>query len=493
MATARVIKVSPRWEIITEAELINEKSTEVERRLNIIDAINDAIEINLDLAAKKLDVSARNQDYNKALSNLLPQIELFASGILIDDDRAKASLGSRAEKTLSGTAQFTQLIFSEPVFASLSIEKKLKMAREYQLEQFRLDIARDAAVAYLNLLVAKTIERIQKNNLKLTRSNLELAKIRRSVGTSGPGEVYRWESQLASNRKSVVEAQAARNAAEIDLNRILHRPIEESFLTDEVSINDFLTEATDSMISQYTDNKADFRLFRDYMVNEALNYSPEIKQLEYALAAQKRLATSKASAFWAPTLALQGSISKKFDEGGAGSESTIEFPPELGIEFPQADNVNWNIGLNLSFPIFRGGSKFAERKQAVENAASLRLELESLKAKVEQHMRSALHFAGASSAGIGFSRDASEAARKNLELVTNAYSRGVADAIDLLDAQNASLVADQVYANAVYQFMIDIVQIQRAAGRFYFLESTEKRLEELNKLKGYFEKFDKTK
>ena len=40
------------------------------------------------------------------------------------------------------------------------------------------------SAAYLNLLRIKSLVQIQRNNLELTRSNLELAEIRQSVGAS---------------------------------------------------------------------------------------------------------------------------------------------------------------------------------------------------------------------------------------------------------------------------------------------------------------------
>ena len=55
--------------------------------------------------------------------------------------------------------------------------------------------------------------------MKLSRSNLELARVRQQIGFSGSAEVYRWESQIATARKRAIEANARRNAAEIALNR----------------------------------------------------------------------------------------------------------------------------------------------------------------------------------------------------------------------------------------------------------------------------------
>ena len=489
VGTARSIGVSPSWGVLTMAELINEERTDIDRKINILQAIDESLKANLDLKSETYSVSAGRQDVNKARSNLFPQIDLSATGLMIDEDRAAASLGSQAERTLSGSASLTQIIYSEPVYANLSIQKDLQKSREWQLHQKRLDIITETGKAYLNLLNAKTIERIQIDNLKLTRSNLNLAQNRKAIGTSGPGEVYRWQSELASNRKAVVEAQARRNVAEIQLNRILNHPAEESFLTEETKLNDFILPTIDEKIFKYMNNKQDFKLFRNFVVQETFANSPELQQLEAAIKAQKRLAGSTASAFWSPTLALKAEASKQFEEGGARTDFSLAnlFPPEAQSSFTTADDLNWSLAVNLQFPLFSGGAKFADRKKAVQEVAQLEIERDALRDRLEQRTRTALHLAGASWAGIEFSRDAAEAAHKNLELVTDGYSRGLVSITDLLEAQNAALVADQVASQARYQFFIDIIEVFRAAGRFYFLEEYQARLEVSSRLNKFFE------
>jgi len=233
MATARAINVYPNWSILTEAELINQEIAEVERKLDLNTAVKEAIDANLDLAANERFVAAGSQNIKEARSKLLPQLSLSALGTAIDRDRAFASFGAMPEFTSSGSITATQVIFSEPAHANLSIQKSLQKTRVWQREQLRLDIILAASTAYLNVLRAKSFERIQRENLKRIRSNLELAQVREAVGVAGPAEVYRWESEMATNRKAVIQASAQRSLAEIELNRLLHRPLEEPFITIE--------------------------------------------------------------------------------------------------------------------------------------------------------------------------------------------------------------------------------------------------------------------
>jgi outer membrane protein TolC len=70
---------------------------------------------------------------------------------------------------------------------------------------------------------------------------------------------------------------------------------------------------------------------------------------------------------------------------------------------------------------------------------------------------------------------ARDAARRNLTLVTDAYVRGIKSIIDLIDAQNQALVANQQAANAVYDFLIDLMDVQRSAGSFFLFAPQEER------------------
>ena len=76
---------------------------------------------------------------------------------------------------------------------------------------------------------------------------------------------------------------------------------------------------------------------------------------------------------------------------------------------------------------------------------------------------------------IGLAREGADAAGNNLELVSDAYSQGLVSIIDLIDAQNAALVADLSAATAVYDFLVDWVEVERAVGRFSLFMTADGR------------------
>ncbi|MDH3890750.1 MAG: TolC family protein [candidate division Zixibacteria bacterium] len=489
MSTARAVGVYPDWSVLTEAELVSEPRTEAQQTWTFQAAVEEAVRVNLDLLAADREVLAGRQSVRIALSRLLPQIDLAAGGLLIDDDRAAASFGSQAEQTLTGSVTMTQLLFSDPAFTAHAIEKQAQATRVAERLRVRLDLRLETAVAYLNILRAQTFESVQRDNLQLTRSNLELTRTRQAIGVAGPGEVYRWESQLASNRQSVVDAQAARNTAEIAFNRLLNRPAEEHFMLAEEGPDGYLGIVENDRLQKYMGNKWSFRHFRDFAVGVAVANAPELLALDAAIAAGRRALSSRQRAFWLPRLALSGQLSSRLVERGAGagdSRSSL-LPPSMADAFPESDDLEWNLGLSISLPLYLGGSRFAQQSKAGHALTGLEHQRQAMAERIEQRIRSTLHTAGASRAAIQFSRSAAEAAGKNLDLVADAYSRGVVSILDLLDAQNHSLVAELAAADAVFRFLIDFMKVQRAAGKFFSL-STQQEIDDIfQRLEVYFE------
>jgi outer membrane protein TolC len=488
MATARAIGVYPSWNVLTEAVLINERRDRVERIITLQSVVREAIASNLVLAAKETSVAAGRQEVGLARSNLLPQVDLSLLGAQIDKDRAESSAGQQAERTLSGSVVLNQTIFSEPAWANLSIQRHLQKSRESDRDILKLDIAKSATVAYLSVLRANTFESIQKENLRRTRANLQMARLREAIGTARPAEVLRWESELANNRKVVIEANAQRNLAEMVLNRLLHRPVEENFMTEEADLDDPQLLLSGGRLLDYMDNPWDFRILRAFMVKEALDRSPEILALDEAIAAEERGAASATRAFWLPTIGLQAEISNAFLREGAGSEFDVGgIPPALSGIFSEPEDLSWNIGISVRYPLFSGGAKFAERRRSLETLSALRLERAAAAEQIEQRTRSALHLAGASHAGIKQARLSAEAANSSLELVEDAYSSGAATILDVLDAQNNALVADEVAANAVYDFLIDLMEVERSIGRLVLQMEAAEREAFFTRLDAYFE------
>ncbi|MFN2376620.1 MAG: TolC family protein [Candidatus Binatia bacterium] len=467
LRTAREIGYSPPWTVLAEAELIGDERGGVERKLTLDGVVAEALAANRDLAARKRALAAGASNIPIAWSELLPQVRGAIEGAVIDPDRASPL--ARAERTLTGGVALSQVVFAEAALGNVSIQRSLQAKLEAEVNTAVLDIALDAALAYLNVLRARTGEDIERNNLELTRANLEIAKTRRVVGAAGPAEVYRWESEIAFRKKTVVETNARRLQAELELNRVLHRPLVELFDTVDTGLTTARLSSGPHSLLPYTDNPRSFALFSDFLARYALAHAPELAQFRHAIAAQERAIKSAERAFWAPVVGFRADLDQKLAESGAGSRDTdLGLPPEYAAGFDSGDNTRWALGLGITIPLSTGGRRIAVRDQTRERLSQIKVERQAAGERVEGRLRAGMYAANASWQGIDLARDAAEAARKNLDLVTDAYSRGVVSILDLLDAQNAALVADRAAANAVYDFLVDLMRVERAANIFEF-------------------------
>ena len=487
MKTALAVGYRPSWQVLGDAEIIAAESTAASRTWNVQSVVKAAVDANLDLAAKKRQVRASQENVSIARSGLLPQLDIGANHVVIDQDRAAASLGSQSERTTSSVVTLNQLIYSEKVWAGLSISERQQRIAELEQSQLRLDISLAAAEAYLNFLRAAAFERITENNLSLSRKNLELARLRQAVGSAGKSDLFRWESQVATNRKEVADARSQRLLAAIELNRLLHRPLDEQFDFQDVSPQDPLLLGDPRILSAINDPWG-FKVFEDFMVQEGLEFSPELEILDEAVAAQRRQLDSTGRAFWAPTLALQGQYTKRLSESGVGSDDSASPLAGLGFSLPSANDEDWSVALSLSLPLLSGGARLADHAQAREATEQLLVERDATAERVEQGVRAALTNTRASFPGMRFTRQALESARKNLELVTDGYAKGVSSILNLLDAQNAALTADEAASDAVYIFLIDMFRVQRAVGKFDFFRTPQQRDEQFKKMEAFFGK-----
>jgi outer membrane protein TolC len=464
MATAREVGYSPTWDVLTRAELLDEVDL-TRPVLRLEDAVAEAIEANLDFLASARVVAAGEQQVREARSFLLPQANISALGLMIDADRAAASFGQQAERSFSATIGFSQVLYSDPAWANLEIQQRLQDATVLDRQALRLDIIEATAVAYLNVLRAQTAERIQKENVELSQSNLARARARESIGVASRAEVLRWESRIAADRSGVIDAIVSRNQAEIELNRLRNRPLEETFRTAPQSIGGADFEASMAQLGEYVGDRDSFRIFRRFMVQEGLRDSPELQAIDAQIEAQRRVLTGATRSFWLPDLALEGDFSRFFARGGAGTGGG----GFQGTDPAEALETTWSFAVGASLPLYEGNARPARQERARQELALLRLQRRSAAERVEQRIRNALHEMVGSYAQISLAREAANASRQNLELVQETYSQGVAGILDLLDAQNAAVLAGFAAATAEYDFLIDMTNVGRAVSRFDFL------------------------
>ena len=467
MATARSLDIYPGLAIMTGANLLHEKQQNISRRLTLQQAVQEALQANLDLQSAGRRVKAGEHAVAEARSPLLPRIDIATGARAVDEDRARLSGGANPERAWTGSASGRQQIYSEQSWAAYRVEQHNQAGRVMDREAVRLDVIYQASVAYFDVLRAKTIEQLYKDNLKLTQANLDRARIRMSTGVAGPDEVYRWETKFAQDRIEVLNRESITLDAMEALNRILHRPLQELFIAEETDLSDPLLMVSDQLFFQMMKNPKYLRNFRTFAIDQALSLRPELKALDAAIAAKKREKTAAARQFWLPEFTVEGKVDQYFAEDGAGQRGDVR---------DGLDDTDWQVGVYARLPLFEGGRKGSALDRIREELARLKIERTALAERIGQKVLSALNRTRASYPGISLSREAADAARRNLNLITDSYVQGIKSIIDLLDAQNQALTADQAAANAVYNFLVDLMGVERAMGEFVtFLPQDQRR------------------
>jgi outer membrane protein TolC len=473
METARAIGVSPRFTTLITAELLNEQITQASRTLSLSKVVREASIANLDLAAADRFVAAGEDQLSEARSPLLPQVAVSGDITFRDSKIAELVPELFGKREYNAGINLRQSIYNDENWAGFDIEKSLQDRRQQERAELRLDVILEAAEGYLRLLRSKTIEQIQKENLELTRANLDLAQARVEIGAAGREELFRWQDQIATNQREVVQAEAFRNQAVLAVNRILNRPLDELFLTTEATLDDPELVASFEGLTPYLDSPAGLSLFSSFMVEEAFEASPELRQLDASIRAQQREVTSAKRSFFLPDVFLQG--------GWQWFDRSSEGVPNL----PDINNT-WAFSIGATLPLFEGAGRWARVSRVENQLEELNLRREATRQRVEQRVRSLLQAANSSFIGIALANASAEAARRNLELVTDSYAQGVVGILALLDAQNRALAARLAAADAGYAYLIDLMGVQRAVGNFDYYRSSQERQAFLSRLEQFY-------
>ena len=465
MATAKAIGTWPRFAVMAEARMINDQTGTRGPLITLQSAMHDAVRVNLDLMAQGLEIDASYEGIKVSRGNWLPQAG--ADGDFLINDPAVSTSFAQAQRQFTWGISGSQLLYSPQGHADLRFRRDTYWSTEHDYISARLDTMLESGEAYLNVLRAKNTERVNRDNLKLTRKNLSLAETRNAIGVAGREEVFRWQTQIAESRSSVIGASATRNQAEIDLNRILNRPLEAPFRVPPPEDVRAVTPGSDPRLTKYLEDPWSFKVFREFMAEEALLNSPEIRSIDSTISARDELLKGERRQLGIPDIAVIGGFTHIPYAGGVGGEA----PPDVA-GFPGRQTFTWNVGAQATLTLFDGTSNYARIRRTFRVLDRLHTDRAVLAQRLEQNVRSALHQAGFSYANIELTRDAAEASARNLELVTDLYQRGAADIIQLVDAQNQALGAALAAANALYDFLIDALRVQRAAGAFS-LEGTQ--------------------
>jgi outer membrane protein len=428
-----------------------------EAKLRLPDAVRQTLAANLDLAAQRRRLAAQEEEIGVVRSNLLPQIDLGARVQVIEDDRSDGDRGSTTQESVAVAAKLTQVLYDETAWANYTIQKHVYDGQRAGFEAFELGVVQEAASAFLELDRARAQLDIQERNRGLTASNLETSRARIAAGWSSEREVLRWESQLAMNDTDVVDARTQVLVNRFELNRVRNLSAEAAIVPLPAGIEEYgFVYAREGIVDAIAAPKNDQRL-RDLLVAIGLARSPELAQIDSAIAASDRLLAANKRAFWVPSVGAAAAI----DYLAASSS---------GSSAPDFNQTEWGAQATLTFPLLEGGAKFARLRQTGEALSGLRVQRRATGQSVDQSIRAAFAAASGAYHNVANARRQEAAAQRNFVLVDESYVLGVASILSLLDAQSQLLSANLAVADAIYNFLEAVINAEKQLALFPFLE-----------------------
>ena len=480
--TAAEIGYSPNFEIMTKAVFLHREMLHPGESLTIDQAMVLGVENSADLAIKKAETKSVRQQKNQVVSLLFPQINGQAQYAQIDKDTAEAAMGNQAEKTTQVGATATQIIYNDPVLSQYRASRRSYDAQMKAQESTRLDVMANVAERFIQLLQAQALFLIEQENLKLTRSNLDLAKVRHQVGTAGPEEVYRWESQAASQKSTVIAADSSVKTANVALNQSMGVEQDKRWNVKDLRVEGDDLHFLGKRLSQYLENEKDLQSFEEFVVEYALKYSPALESLDDQISAQGILLNQYKRRFIIPELTASASYDYYMDR---------EYPEGItGLDLP---DDQWGVGLQASIPLCEGGGRVFDMLEAAATLNQLEETKRQTREYIEQNVRSIMYSIKSSYPAMKLQKEAADFSQKNLDVIQDKYARGVVSILDLLDAQNQSFVAHQNAVIAVYSYLLDIYELQRAVAWFSFEKTSKERDDFVEAFKTFQASYEKRK
>ena len=406
-------------------------------------AMEDAVKIALDnqpiILARIGDYQAQLQTIAIALSPQMPQLSGQWNGFWNQTAGSVLSPSSQpvpnslqrnvtvTSRFLSTTATVTaqQLLwdFGKTLAATDAARAGAKSVGE-SVEIQKQETVRLVKEAYYGLALSNRLVQVNQQALDRALVNLRSAKGFFDVGTQPKSAVTRAEVDVATGQLNLITAVNNVNIFRLTLNQLMGVPINTP------------TEIRDNLTYQHVefDPKG--------LLNEAFARRPEYKQIK-AQYDQADFTVKQQFRNFFPNVVAQGTY------GGGGSDM----------------NEIYSYGLQLNWTIFDGGNKIALYKQAQAQRDAAQARVRDTELTIWQQVERAFVTVQQAEEAIGAANKGVESADENFRLSQGRFDAGVANIIELTDAQLALTTAQSNVAQALAAYWIATAQLERFLGR----------------------------
>jgi outer membrane protein TolC len=276
--------------------------------------------------------------------------------------------------------------------------------------------------------------RVVEEALTLVEAHLRDVKNMRDVGLLAPNDVLSVEARRSRQQVQLIEARNMRNVAEADLRRV-------TGLAPDVAITiDAVLEGPLADLPTY-----------DQLLADAHAGRSERQALQARVAAIGERRTAVAAGL-KPTIA----VAAGFDYARPN--------PRI---FPRAAewNDSWDVGVNVAWPLWDGGRVKADVAEVAANRRAVEQRLAEFDSVLDFEVKQRRLDLEAAREAIRAATDEVASAAEAARVVSERFKAGLVTNTEVLDAQQALLVAQFDRTRALAAARLADARLDRALGR----------------------------
>src|SRR5881628_2110786 len=405
------------------------------RVLTLDECVSVALEAQPTIQATLYDYAAARYRVTQALAPLLPQV----SGLVTATKSESSAVSTFAptgrltqSQTFKGFSEtfIAQVVLSQLLFdfgknlAATEAARKLAEVAVEDVELQRQLISLAVKEAYTNILFAQRLIRVQQQAVQRAELNLRSAKGFFDVGTRPKSDVARAEVDVANAKLDLIRAKNALRTAIVALNIAM-------------AINvDTPTQIVDNLVYQ------PITLDRQALRSDSLRQRPEYRQAKLRAAAAEATERQTFRNFF-PDVSGTGTY--------GGTQSQL--------------NEAWTLGLSLNWSLFDGGGRIARYQEAKANLEGAKARVKSTELDIVQNVEQAEIAVEEAQERILAAQTLVASAQENFRLAQGRFDAGVGTILELTDAQLALTQAQNTEAQALADYRIAVVRLERALGQ----------------------------
>jgi len=330
-------------------------------------------------------------------------------------------------KTMDARLSGTQSVLDFSSIRRFQASKAGLAAAGSDLHNTEDQVAAQAAKAYLAAVRADADVQSEEANVRLSQAVEELAESQKRAGTGTGIEITRARVQLANDQQRLLVAQNARRSARLQLLRVIGLPLD-----TQVELTDTLQYVP---VEAVTLEAAKVRAFQQRPDYQAQREREDNARLSASAARMERL----------PSLQAFG------DYGALGT----------GLDNALATRV---YGLSLRVPIFDGGRRDARRAESASQYRAEKVRTNDLKEQIELDVRLALDALQSADDQVKVAKEGLQLSENELAQARRRYEAGVANGLEVTDAQTRLERARDNQTGALYNYNLARIDLARAMG-----------------------------